>query len=182
MRISLAELFPCKLDREAERLIEEFGRMVKWWIKKAQELPRTLSYQEFRKRFYREWKEEWVDWNTQHAHTSSMLAYSLTRAYKPPSMREKPERLKFRMPLALIHYWAVRLKDGGLTIPTKNGREAYVKLEPRSRHQQKLLSQTEKGLWKIGQVTLTPKWTIISFVREVNLAEEKHPEIEELLA
>jgi hypothetical protein len=178
MRISLAEIFPCRVDGEARRLILEFRRMVEWWIEKARDSPRTLNYPEFRKRFYREWKEKWEGWNTQHAHTSSMLAYSLIRAYKPPSVR--PEKPKFRTPVAVIHYWTVKLENGGLTVSTENGRKAYIRLEAKTRHQQKLLSQAKKGLWKIGQVILTPEWAIISFTKEINLEKENHPEIEDL--
>lgn len=160
------------------RLMEEYSRMVGWWAEKARGFGGG-SYARFRNTYYAAWKKRWPEWNSQHAQTSSMVAYSALSLWR--KRVKTPRMLELRMAFAVLSPRVVKVEHSLLRISTTIRSFGYAELIPNSSHQQKILEQVEEGLWQLGQVILTPGWAIISFIRDVDLTAEKQPELEALL-
>jgi hypothetical protein len=178
LELGVSELYRCELDSEVLRLVKEFGQMVEWWVENGLKTPKK-SYSEFRRAFYEKWRRRWEGWHSQHAQTSSMVAYKLL---KLSTKHRISIPTVFKMPLAFLSPWTVKLENKILRVSIGERTYGYVKLFPDSKHQQKLLEQAEAGLWKIGQTTITPRWAIITFTTTLNLQEESKPELENLLS
>jgi transposase len=178
MKITLSELYGCSPDEEALRLIEEYSIMLGWWAEKAQGFE-GRSYAKFRNTYYAAWRERWPDWNSQHAQTSSMVVYSAIQLWrrKPGG----PRRLELRVPFAVLSPRIVKVEHGLLRVSTTIRDFGYAELIPNNSYQQKLLEQAEEKLWQLGQVILTPEWTIIPFTKDLDITRERHLELESLL-
>jgi hypothetical protein len=164
-KLTLAEIFTCKLDSEAYGLLNHFPNMVKWWTDQVKESPTAFSV--FRNHFYSAWKESWSDYNSQHAQTSSLTAYNMLRLSKMQPLKE----LKYSF--AVVSQRIVKIEDEKLVFPTKLSKKAQVQLVPKNHTQTTLLEQTQNGYWKNGQIFLTPNWCAIPLTRYIDLTSEK---------
>jgi len=179
LKVTLSDLFNCELDREACELLAEYPKMVEWWIERAEGFSGG-SFATFRKKFYKEWKEDWKGYHSQHAQTSCLVAYSALQLWRSPAERLKFSELKWHF--AVVSPKLVRIENGWLCFATKLERTAHVRLIPDSPRQKRLIEQAENGYWQIGQSIVTPEWTVIPFTRYVNLTSEGEPFIKELLS
>lgn len=72
LKVTLSELFNCKPNGEAYALMIEYPRMVEWWIKRTEGF-KGGTFAMFRKTFYKEWKNDWKEYHSQHAQTSCLV-------------------------------------------------------------------------------------------------------------
>jgi hypothetical protein len=172
-KLTLSEIFDCKLDSEAFGLLNQFPNMVKWWTEQAKEPPTAFSV--FRNYFYSAWKIRWCDYNSQHAQTSSLTAYNLLRLSKMQTLRE------LKCSFAVISPRIVKIEDEKLVFPTKLSKKTHVQLVPKNPTQKTLLEQTQNEYWQIGQIFLTPNWCAIPFTRYLDLTCEKDAIVQKLL-
>lgn len=181
MGFTISEVYRCKPDDEALRLIHVFASMVKWWAERGKDFPGG-PYEAFRKMHYRAWAEGWPEWNRQLIHTSVNTAFGKLRLGLSPKDRPKLEAVDLNIFFAVLHPKMVKIANEVLRISAYSGREGYVyvKLLPNSPHQKKLIEQAEAGEWQLGQVVLTKSWAIIPFTAE-ELNERKREAIVELL-
>ena len=182
MKVTLSEIYRCRVNGEAEVILEMFPKMVEWWIGKAGDVMedwsrRPIRYSEFRNMHYYEWRRRFAGWNTHYAQTSSLIAY--TEA-KLRSIDHILEGLRVKMRFAVIHPNIAWIRDGCLKITTKPRRFVYVRLKPRDRRQRLLLEQAERGEWRIGQILLTGQWTLIPLLRDVELLRSLDPILSEI--
>jgi hypothetical protein len=148
---------------------------VQWWLDHVCESHR--SYDGLRDSFYKKWREDWKDYNSQHAQTSSLVAYGMLKTSKQPSTKENSDSF------AVISPSIIKLEEGNrLVFPTRLTKKACVQLVPKTSVQRVLLEQAQNGYWKLGQTFLTDKWCTIPFTRHLDLtSEKKDPIIQELL-
>ncbi|HID18095.1 TPA: hypothetical protein EYP27_00970 [Candidatus Bathyarchaeota archaeon] len=173
MKLSVTELFPCRLNSEFERVCLEFRRMVDWWMGKAAGMPQ-LSHQQLRDAYSPDWRRVWgEDFSVLYGQTSCMLAWSLHRQYG---------RVEYGQPLVVLNPLLIR-KIGlpGLTITVNRRKHVNVEVEAESSHQKVLLEQAETGRWRPGQAILSPKWILLTLTTTINPASKETPEIEALL-
>lgn len=173
-RLALSEVFSCKLDREAYAFLVQYPNMVKWWINQ-EEVPAESS-NEFRNHFYKKWKTDWKGYNSQHAQTSSSVAYS---ALKLSKQLQTKEELSYSF--AVVSTRIVKIEDEKLVFPTKLSNKAHVQLISKSPIQQALLEQAQNDHWQLGQSFLTAEWCAIPFTRFLDLRLEKDRFIQDLL-
>ena len=178
LKIALSQIFDCQPDGEAHALMVQYPNMVKWWINRAGEFT-VGSFSKFRNQFYEDWKKDWKGYNSQHAQTSSLVAYSALQLWKGDA--EKTKSLDLKWNFAVISPRIVRIEDGGLVFPTKLSKHAHVKLIPENPRQQALLEQAANEHWQIGQSIITAEWCTVPFTRYLDLASEKDRVINELL-
>lgn len=160
----ISEIFRIEPSREVDELIDIFIKMVKWWIMKAGDKP-WKRYDQLRAAFYKDWVAEFKGWSSQLAHTSALEAYSRIKLGKPPEERAVAAELD--LPIAVLHPQMIRIENHRLRIyERRDVGYIYVQLKPVNRIQAALLAQAENRLWKIGQVTISRRWTIIPFILE----------------
>ena len=164
-KLTLSEIFTCKLDSEAYGLLNQYPNMVKWWIEQAKESP--VSFSGFRNHYYSAWKNAWSNYNSQHAQTSSLSAYNMLKLSKGQPIEE----LKYSF--AVISPRIVKIEDEKLVFPTKQTKKARIQLFPKNQTQKTLLEQTQNKYWQINQILLTPNWCTIPLTRYLNLTQEK---------
>ena len=179
LKIGLSQIFDCQPDGEAHALMVQYPNMVKWWINRAEEFSEG-AFNKFRNQFYEAWKKEWKGYNSQHAQTSSLVAYSALQLWKGDAERSKPLELKWNF--AVISPRIVKIEDGTLVFPTKIPKKAHVRLIAENPRQQALLEQAQNAHWQVGQSILTPEWCSIPFTRYLDLTSEKDRIIRELLS
>jgi len=173
----LSELFECRLvDSETYVFLSQFRKFVQWWLDQACESHR--SYDGLRDSFYKKWRVDWKDYNSQHAQTSSLVAYGMLKSSNQLSTKEN-EWASF----AVISPSIVKLEEKDrLVFPTRLAKKACVQLVPKTDAQRVLLEQAQNGYWKLGQTFLTDKWCAIPFTRYLDLtSEKKDPIVQELL-
>jgi hypothetical protein len=57
-KLSLSEVFACRLNSEAYSFLSLYPRMIDWWLARGQEAPQGFSdFSAFRSQFYSQWKE-----------------------------------------------------------------------------------------------------------------------------
>jgi len=164
-KLTLSEIFTCKLDGEAYGLLNQYPNMVKWWTEQTKEPPATFS--RFRNHFYNAWKNAWSNYNSQHAQTSSLAAYNMLKLSKGQPITE----LKYSF--AIISPRIVKIEDAKLVFPTKQPKKSQIQLLPKNQTQKTLLEQTQNKYWQINQILLTPNWCTIPLTRYLNLTQEK---------
>lgn len=179
LKVALSEIFECQPDGEAHALMVQYPNMVRWWISRAEEFTEG-SFNMFRNQFYEAWKNEWKGYNSQHAQTSSLVAYSALQLWKERFEITKSLELKWNF--AVISARIVKIEDGTLVFPTKLAKKAHVKLFAENARQQTLLEQAQNEHWQVGQSILTPEWCAVPFTRFLDLTSEKDRFIKELLA
>lgn len=163
MGFTLSEVYSCEPDEEALKLIGEFASMVKWWAERAHGFS-GRSYTDLRKAFYAEWTARWPSFNRQLIHTSASVASSKLQLQRRPE--ERPRHPDVEVRYAVLHPKMLKVAGNTLRISVAKGAYAYVELLPKSSHCERLLRQTEDGLWQLGQAVLTEKWIAISFTCE----------------
>ena len=179
-KLALSEIFNCQLDREAYAFLVQYPNMVNWWINQtstvtAEEVP-AGSFNEFRNHFYKNWKKGWNGYNSQHAQTSSLVAYSVLKLSKQLQTKEE-----LRYSFAVVSPRIVKIEDEKLVFPTKLSNKAHVQLIPKNPTQQALLEQVQNNHWQLGQSFLTAEWCAIPFTRFLDLTLEKDRYIQDLL-
>jgi hypothetical protein len=178
-RVPLAQIFNSKPDSEAYAFLELYPKMVSWWITRSPQF-RGGPANSFRNQFYQSWKTDWTGYNSQHAQTSSSVAYSILQLNKEPT--EKIEPINLKLNVAVVSPRLARIEDGELVFSTRRSRRAHIKLVTDDSRQQILLEQAANGHWQIGQPIVTATWTIMPFTKQINLAEENDRLIKELLS
>ncbi|MGD6805870.1 MAG: hypothetical protein ACQCN4_02805 [Candidatus Bathyarchaeia archaeon] len=177
LKIPIAQIFDCQLDREAYAFIAQYPNMVTWWIKRSQEF-KEGSFSTFRNQFYDSWKKDWVGYNSQHAQTSSLVAYSaLNLSKKKP--QTNPIELKWNF--AVISPRIAKIEDETIVFPTKLTKKAHVKLIAKNSREKVLLEQAQNEHWQIGQSFLTPEWCAVPFTRFIDLTIERDRYLRDLL-
>ncbi len=179
LKVALSEIFDCQPDGEAHAFMVQYPNMVKWWISRAEEFV-DGSFNKFRNQFYETWKNEWKGYNSQHAQTSSLVAYSALQLWKERS--EKVKSLDLKWNFAVISARIVKIEDGALVFPTKLAKKAHVRLTAENPRQQLLLEQAQNEHWQVGQCTLTPEWCAVPLTRLLDLSVEKDRVIKELIS
>jgi hypothetical protein len=175
---ALSEVYVCKPDGEALRLIEEFAAMVRWWAEKAKGFP-GRDYTGLRKTFYAEWVQKWPTLSRQLIHTSACVAASKLKLQR--SVEERPKHPDVEVSYAVLHPKMLKITRGMLRVSTAKGQYCYIQLKPKNSYQKRLIEQAEEGLWQIGQAVLTKSWVMIPFTCE-ELDETAFHAIEKLLA
>jgi len=183
MKITFSTIYRCTPDEEAERILNEFPKMVNWWLIKAENVfkekeRKPLRYAEFRNMFYHEWRKEFSEWSCHYAHTSSLVAFTETNRC---SADQFGKRIKAENRFAVIHPCMVWMDKEILKITTSPKKYAYVELEPKNKWEEILLRQVEKKAWRIGQVLLRENWAFIPLLRNIGLSEKEDPVLTELL-
>jgi hypothetical protein len=178
LKIALSQIFDCQPDGEAHALMVQYPNMVKWWINRAGEFTEG-SFSKFRNQFYEGWKKEWKGYNSQHAQTSSLVAYSALQLWKESA--EKTKALELKWNFAVISPRIAKIEDCKLVFPTKLPKKAHVKLIAENPRQQVLLEQAQNEHWQVGQSILTPEWCAVPFTRYLDLSSEKDRVIKELM-
>jgi hypothetical protein len=167
-KLTLSEIFTCKLDGETYGLLNHYPTMVKWWVDQAKESP--VSFSGFRNYFYNAWKSAWGTYNSQHAQTSCLVAYNLLKLSEGQTRKEEEVKGNF----AVISPRIVKIEDGEkLVFPTRPPKKGHVQLLPKNQTQKTLVEQAQNQYWQISQVFLTPNWCVIPFVRYLDLTKEK---------
>lgn len=178
LKVALSEIFVCQPDGEAHALISQYPNMVTWWINHAKEFSGG-SFSKFRKQFYTAWRNAWKGYNSQHAQSSSVVAYSSLQLSKENAA--KPVTLELKLSFAVISPRIARIADGALVFPTTLSKHGHVKLIPENPRQQMLLEQAENKHWQVGQAIVTSEWSVVPFTRFLDLASDKDRIIKELL-
>ncbi|MDR2707674.1 MAG: hypothetical protein LBB87_02875 [Nitrososphaerota archaeon] len=174
-RFVLSELFECRLvGSESFAFLSLFRKFVQWWLDQA--VGSYRSYDDLRDSFYGKWRVDWKGYSSQHAQTSSLIAYGMLKSSNQPSVKEN-------LSFAVISPSIVKLEEGGrLVFPIGLAKKACVQLVPKTTMQQVLLEQALNGYWKLGQTFLTDKWCAIPFTRYLDLTkDEKDSLIQKLL-
>jgi len=182
LKVTISEIYGCTLDDEGEAILEEFPRMVEWWIGKAESLierglRRPVRYSEFRNMHYYEWCRAFSGWNAYYAQTSSLVAYTETRLRFPGGARRG---LRVKTRFVVIHPNMVGVRNGCLKVSTKPRVFSYVKLAPKDRRQELLLEEAERRIWRIGQVLLTRDWALLPLLKQAELLEALDPVLTEI--
>jgi len=177
-KLELSEIFTCQLDSEAYAFLAQYRILVQWWKTKINETHH--SYSELRDNFYPQWKQDWKNYHSQHAQTSSLTAYNMSKFSKQVSAKAEEMWRSF----AVISPNVAKIdEDKKLVFPTNLTKKAQVRLIPKDPAQQVLLNQIQNEYWKIGQIFLTPKWCTIPITRYIYLTSDEKEDaiIQELL-
>jgi len=177
-KLELSEIFTCQLDREAYAFLVQYHNLVEWWRTKVNETHH--SYSELRNNFYGQWRQDWKDYNSQHAQTSSLTAYNISKTLKQQATTKD---VGVGRSFAVISPRIAKITDTKLVFPTQLAKKACVQLNPKTTTQKILLEQAQNGYWKIGQTFLTEKWCTIPLTRCLDLTSntKEDPRIEEIL-
>jgi len=174
-RLTLSEIFACKLDSEAYNFFAQYPRMINWWITRGRETVQEFKdFNAFRNKFYSEWKTDWKSYNSQHAQTSCMFAFKTLNSNMPKNSEMKQSFVIISPVLAKIE------ENKTFVFTTLQTKKARVNLVSKTSAQSVLLEQALNKYWQIGQVLLTPNWCVIPFTREIDLTQEKDPCIQTL--
>jgi hypothetical protein len=176
-RFVLSEIFECRLvGSESYAFLSQFRKFVQWWLDQA--CGSYKSYDDLRNSFYGKWRVDWKGYNSQHAQTSSLVAYGLLKSSKQVSAKEN-----LGCSCAVVSPSIVKIEEGNLLVfPTGFAKKARVQIVAKTSVQRVLLAQVQNGYWKFGQTFLTPQWCAIPFTKCLDLTSEKNdPLIEELL-
>ncbi|MDR0373489.1 MAG: hypothetical protein LBI79_08045 [Nitrososphaerota archaeon] len=173
-KLALSEIFTCQLDSEACTFLAQYPNMVRWWINRGKESAK--SFGAFRGRFYRDWRMDWKGYNSQHAQTSSLVAYSVLS--RPNQVQTGEVR---GGSFAVVSPRIVKVEDQQLVFSTMLAKRACVRLFPKNSTQRVLLEQAQNECWQIGQSLLTSQWCVIPFTKVFDLASENDPLIQDLL-
>jgi len=173
-RLVLSELFSCRLDSEGYAFLATYPNMVKWWINQKIEPNQTFSA--FRHQHYRNWRNHWKGYNSQHAQTSSTLAYTTLK-----SLKEQPMDMVLQNSFAVVSSCIVKIEDEKLIFPTIHSKKVHIQLNPKISTQKTLLEQAQNMYWQLGQIYLTPEFCVISFTHFTDVTKEKDPIIQKLL-
>ena len=176
-RIPLAEVFSSQPDSEAYAFLELYPSMVTWWIKHSVEFKGGPA-NSFRNQLYPKWKADWPGYNSQHAQTSSSVAYAILQLNKEAA---ELETINLKLNFAVISQRLAKIEDCELIFPTKHSKRAHIKLITTDPRQQTLLEQAANKYWQIGQPTITATWSIIPLTKQINLTMENDRAINELL-
>jgi hypothetical protein len=175
-KLSLSEVFACRLDSEAYSFFAQYLRMVNWWIVHGRDVVQEFrDFNAFRNQFYSAWKAGWSGYNSQHAQTSCMFAYKTLNSTIQKSEVPKQSFVIVSPVLAKIE------ENQTLIFTTMQTKKARVKLVSKTSAQNVLLEQALNMYWQIGQVLLTPTWCAIPFSREIDLTQEKDVILQEFL-
>lgn len=181
IRISLSEIFRCEPNGEAYVIMAEFPRMVAFWVERGLRLGGKVSFQNFRNRFIKEWKELFQGFHSQYAQTSCMVAFSAGLLSKPIGERTPVGSIERRF--VVVSQNMLRLEGGALHFHVKTrGSPAKVILKPQYEVQRNLLEQAENKKWKLGQAIVTPEWAVAAFTRFIDLGSKEDPYISSLLS
>jgi hypothetical protein len=174
-RLILSELFECKLaDSETYAFLSQYRKFVQWWLNQTKETHK--SYNELRDNFYSKWRVDWSGYNSQHAQTSSLVAFGLLKSSKQTALIEG-----LGCNFAVLSPKIVKIEEDRMVFPTRFAKKARVQLIPKTVTQRVLLEQAQNGYWKLGQTLLTDKWCTIPFTKHLDLTKEKDATILELL-
>jgi len=175
-RVTLSEIFVCKLDSEAYSFFAQYTHMINWWLTHGKQTAQEFGdFNAFRNKFYSEWKTDWKGYNSQHAQTSCMFAFKALN-----SKVQKSEELQQRFVIVSPVLAKVEEKQT-FVFTTLQAKKARVTLVPKTVAQGVLLEQALNMYWQIGQVFLTPTWCAIPFSREIDLTQEKDAILQEFL-
>ncbi|MDR2203072.1 MAG: hypothetical protein LBE76_01970 [Nitrososphaerota archaeon] len=177
-RLLLSEIFSCRLDSEAYCFLSAYPRMINWWLTRGRES--AVVFRDFtalRNQFYNEWKEAWKGYNSQHAQTSCLLAFSMLKS----NVQIKAETALQNYSFGCVSPALAKIEDEKLVFTTNLQKKTYVTLVPKTSVQCVLLEQAQNKHWQIGQVFLTPKWCNIPFTRYIDPTKEKDHPLQELL-
>ena len=174
-KLSLSEIFACRLNSEAYSFLSLYPRMIDWWLARGQETPQGFSdFSAFRSQFYSQWKETWKGCNSQHAQTSCLFALKALNS----KVQSKDE---LKQSFALVSPVLAKVEGKTLVFTTTQTKKARVELVPKTVAQCVLLEQAQNKYWQIGQVFLTPKWCVVPFSKDYDLTQEKDSTLQELL-
>ncbi|MCL1976673.1 MAG: hypothetical protein FWG55_00960, partial [Candidatus Bathyarchaeota archaeon] len=121
------------MGSESFAFLSLFGRFVQWWLDQA--VGSYRSYDDLRDSFYGKWRVDWKGYSSQHAQTSSLIAYGMLKSSNQPSVKEN-------LSFAVISPSIVKLEAGGrLVFPIGLAKKACVQLVPKTAMQQVLLEQ-----------------------------------------
>ena len=177
-KLLLSEIFSCRLDSEAYGFLSAYPRMVNWWFVRGQES--AIVFRDFtalRNQFYNEWKEAWKGYNSQHAQTSCLLAFSMLKS----NVQIKDETALLNCSFGCVSPALAKVEDEKLVFVTSLQKKAYVTLVPKTSVQCVFLEQAQNKYWQIGQVFFTSKWCNIPFTRYIDPTQEKDRPLQELL-
>jgi len=174
-KLVLSEIFACRLDSESYGFLSQYPRMVDWWLSRGQDATQEfMDFNAFRSHFYSEWKNDWKNYNSQHAQTSCSFAFKALKA-KVQSKDELKQSFAFVSPVL------AKIEDKTLVFTTRQNKKARVELVPKTSAQCVLLDQAQNQYWQVGQVFLTPKWCSMPFARSLDLTKENDPTVQEFL-
>ncbi|MDR2203766.1 MAG: hypothetical protein LBE76_05665 [Nitrososphaerota archaeon] len=177
-KLLLSEIFACRLDSEAYGFLSTYPRMVNWWLTRGQDSTQTFrDFTALRNQFYNEWKETWKGYNSQHAQTSCLLAFSMLKS----KVQNKAETLLLNGSFACVSSALAKVEEEKLVFVTNLQKKAQVTLVPKTSGQCVLLEQAQNKYWQIGQVFLTSKWCNIPFTRYIDPTKENDRPLQELL-
>jgi hypothetical protein len=177
-KLLLSEIFACRLDSEAYGFLSGYPRMVNWWLARGQESAQVFrDFTALRNHFYMEWKEAWKGYNSQHAQTSCLLAFSMLKS----NVHTKAEMALLNCSFAMVSPALAKVEDEKLVFTTSLQKKAHVTLAPKTSAQCVLLEQAQNKYWQIGQTFLTPKWCTIPFTRYIDPTQEKDRPLQEYL-
>jgi len=174
-RLVLSELFKCRLDSEACAFLPQYVRMVRWWLGREKEVGQVFRL--YRNMHYVEWKRAWKGYQSQHAQSSSVIAYSALKAKE----RNGCEVGVLGDGFASLSSRIVRVEGEKLVFPTVLSRRACVQLIIERGVQRVLLEQAQNRHWLVGQVYLTSNYCVIPFTRFVDLSGELDPFVKDLV-
>jgi len=164
-KLGLSEIFTCRLDSETYGFLPQYHSIVEWWIDRGKEPIQSFSV--FRNQFYKSWRNDWPGYNSQHAQTSSLVAYNLLKLSRGQPIGE------LKRSFAVVSPRIAKIEGEKLVFPTKLYKKAHVQLVTKNPTQKILLEQVQNEYWKIGQIFLTPNWCAIPFTRYLDLTSEK---------
>ncbi|MCW4008789.1 MAG: hypothetical protein NWF09_08915 [Candidatus Bathyarchaeota archaeon] len=167
MKLSLTELFKCRVDAAAADLVAIFPDMVKFWIDSAGS--GVFSFQSLRNRFYDEWKTQFEGFDTRYAQTSCLVAVAVGCLNKPVNRRVSVG--DFKLQFAVVPS-GLRLSNGKIIFPIARGVAGAAALSPLNEQQRLLIEQAEAEQWRLGQTFLTRNWAALTFTRFISLGGE----------
>jgi hypothetical protein len=152
--------------------------MVNWWLTRGQESDQVFrDFTALRNQFYREWKDIWKGYNSQHAQTSCLLAFSILKS----KVQNKDKAEVLNCSFALVSPALAKVEDEKLVFVTNLHKKAHVTLVPKTSAHCVLLEQAQNKYWQIGQTFLTPKWYTIPFTRYIDPTQENDRPLQKLL-
>lgn len=175
-KLSLSEIFACRLDSEAYSFFAQYPRMIDWWFTRGKESTQPFkNFNAFRNQFYSEWKVDWRGYNSQHAQTSCMFAFKALNS-------NMQKRVEWKQSFVIVSPVLAKVEENQtLAFTTMQTKKARVTLVAKTSAQGVLLEQALNMYWQIGQVLLTPTWCAIPFSREIDLTQEKDTILQEFL-
>jgi hypothetical protein len=173
-RVVVSEPFSCCIDSEGYAFLSKYPDMVRWWLHQGLGLNQTFSA--FRNQHYSSWKNTYTNYNSQHAQTSSTLAYTALK-----NTTQLVGEGMWMNSFVVVSSSIVKIEDGKLFFPTRQFKKAQIKLVPKTTTQRILLDQAQSMCWQIGQVLLTHTFCVIPFTKFTDVTAEKDPIIQALL-